>query len=314
MAIHKKNLSLKELPSVRQLRAFVAIHETGSLSGAAQRLALTQPAVSLLLRELEAKLGVRLFDRTTRAVLPTEAAAEAYAHAMRVLGDLQDMTQSLSGLAMGTRGRIRVAATSTLAQTLLPPVVREFADQWPGVRVEVDDCSPGEFVELITGGRVTFGVGTLEAPLPHIEERVFFEDPLVAVGLTGAVFSSSRPLRWKQLVAWPLVVVKPGYGVRASIDRAAQGAGVALDIAYEVALLSTSLAMAAAGLGVAVVPASVLLHTPYATLTARRLVDPVVTRNTAILHERGRSLSTADSSFIALLTQSSRRQTRPWGH
>ncbi len=307
MVIHKKSFSLKDLPSVRQLRAFMAIHEAGSLSGAAERLALTQPAVTLLLRELEAKLGVRLFDRTTRTLHATEAAAEAYAYAVRVLGELQDMTQSLSGLASGQRGRIRIAATSTLAQTLLPPVIREFADRWPGVRVAVDDCSPGEFVELIASGRVTLGVGTLETPLPNVEERVFFEDTLVAVGLTGAVFKSSRPIRWKQLAAWPLLVVKPGYGVRASIDRAALGAGVTLDIAYEVAMLSTALAMAAAGLGVAVVPASVLVHTPYATLTARRLVDPGVTRNTAVLYERGRTLSTATSAFIELLMRSTNR-------
>lgn len=313
MAIHKKSYSLKDLPSVRQLRAFMAIHETGSLSGAAQRLALTQPAVTLLLRELEAKLGVRLFDRTTRALRPTEAAAEAHAHASRVLGELQDMTQSLGGLASGQRGRIRIAATSTLAQTLLPPVIREFTDRWPGVRVEVDDCSPGEFVERIAGGQVTFGVGTLETPLPHIEERVFLEDSLVAVGLTGAVFSSGRPLRWQQLAAYPLVVVKPGYGVRASIDRAAQGAGVTLDIAYEVAMLSTALALAAAGLGVAVVPASVLVHTPYTTLTARRLVAPVVARNTAVLYERGRTLSTAASAFIERLMRSSRGQAKHRG-
>ncbi len=310
MSIHKKSLSLKDLPSVRQLRAFVAIHEAGSLSAAAERLALTQPAVTLLLRELEAKLGVRLFDRTTRALQPTEAAAEAHAYAVRVLGELQDMTQSLSGLASGQRGRLRIAATSTLAQTLLPPVIRELADRWPGVRVELDDCSPGEFVERIASGQVTFGVGTLETPMPHIAERVFYADTLVAVGLTGTVFTSRRPIRWKQLAAYPLLVVKPGYGVRASIDRAAQGAGVTLDIAYEVALLSTALAMAAAGLGVAVVPASVLVHTPYTTLTARRLVEPVVTRNTAVLHERGRTLPAAASAFIELLVASSRPPRR----
>lgn len=314
MKIHKKTLSLKDLPSVRQLRALMAIHETGSFSGAAQRLALTQPAVTLLLRELEAKLGVRLFDRTTRALQPTEAAAEACAYAARVLGELQDMTHSLSGLASGQRGRLRIATTSTLAQTLLPPVIRAFTDEWPGVQVVVEDCSPSEFVELVGSARVTFGVGTLETPLPLIEERVFFEDTLVAVGLTGTVFSSSRPLRWKQLAGYPLVVVKPGYGVRASIDHAAQGAGVTLDIAYEVSLLSTSLAMAAAGLGVAVVPASVLVHTPYAMLTTRRLVDPVVPRNTAVLSARGRTLPAAANAFIERLTQSSKGQIGRKGH
>jgi len=304
MAIHKKISSLKDLPSVRQLRAFMAVYETGSVSVAADLLALTQPAVTVLLKNLEQKLEVRLFDRTTRTLQRTEAAPEAYAYAERVLSELNDMTDNLSGLATGQRGRIQIAATSTLAQTMLPPVIRAFTEKWPGVRVEVDDCSPGEFVELIGSGRVTLGVGTLETPLPHVIEQVFFQDQLVAAGLSDTFFHNRRPISWKQLSAFPLVAVKPGYGVRHNIDLAAKDAGVPLQIDYEVAMLSTALAMAAAGLGVAVVPASAVLHTPYAKLLVRRLTNPVVVRNTAVLHQKGRNLSAAALAFIDLLVRS----------
>jgi LysR family transcriptional regulator, carnitine catabolism transcriptional activator len=308
MAIYKKISSLKNLPSVRQLRAFMAVYETGSVSAAADLLALTQPAVTLLLKELEHKLGVRLFDRSTRTLQRTEAAPEAYAHAERVLGDLTDMATNLSGLATGERGRLQIATTSTLAQTLLPPVIRAYTERWPGVRVGLDDCSPAEFIEVVSSGRATLGVGTLETPLPHVVEQVLSEDPLVAVGLADRFFAHQRPISWKQLGAFPLVAVKPGYGVRRQIDAAALSAGVSLQVVHEVAMLSTALAMTGAGLGVTIVPASVARHTPYSGLRVRRLVAPVVTRRTAVLYTRGRSLSAAAQGFVDLLMTASRNK------
>lgn len=308
MAIPKKISSLRELPTVRQLRAFMAVYETGSMSAAADLLALTQPAVTLLLKELEAKLGLRLFDRSTRRLQRTDAAAEAYAHAERVLADLGEMTTSLSALATGSRGAIQIACTSALAQTLLPGVMREFTQAWPDVRVGLHDCSPAEFIELIRSRRVTFGIGTLETALPDVEERVVLQDTLVAVAPRSR-FANRRAMTWKQLAAHPLVVVRAGYGVRRHIDAAAAEAGVQLDIAHEVSMLATAVALAAAGLGVAIVPSTVLVHTPHAGLVARRLVDPVVPRNTAVVIEKGRSLPAAASAFIALLGQ---RAVAPW--
>jgi LysR family carnitine catabolism transcriptional activator len=97
------------------------------------------------------------------------------------------------------------------------------------------------------------------------------------------------------------VTVKPGYGIRRSIDQAAAAAGVELAIAYEVSLLGTALAMAASGLGVSVLPASILPHAGYPNLVARRLVRPVVARNIAVVHKQGRSLSPAAVAFADLM-------------
>ena len=131
MAIHKKPAHLGSLPSVRQLRAFVAVYDSGQLSAAAEALSLTQPAVTVLLRELEARLGVRLFDRSTRSLRRTEAAAEAIGHARRALAEMQALSGGMASLARGERGRLRIAATSTVAQTLLPAAVRRYLDRHP---------------------------------------------------------------------------------------------------------------------------------------------------------------------------------------
>jgi DNA-binding transcriptional LysR family regulator len=303
MAIHQKTLSLKSLASVRQLRAFVAVYHTGHLSAAAEQLSLTQPAVTVLLRELEEKLGVRLFDRTTRTLRRTEAATEAIEYAQRVLSELEGLGASMAQLAGSGRGRVRIAATSTIAQTLLPPVVRRFQDAYPGVKLVIDDCAPDEFVERILAERVDLGLGTLEAATPGLVETVVLRDTLCAVAPASPVFVDGRTITWKQLAALPLVTVRAGYGVRRRIDQAAEEAGVTLQMVHEVSLLTTALALAASGLGTAVVPGSILVRAQYPQLASRRLVRPQVERNTAVVHKQERSLSPAAQAFAQLLAR-----------
>lgn len=108
------------MPSVRQLRAFVAVYHTGSISAAAQALSLTQPAVTMLVRELEAKLGISLFDRNTRSIRRTDAATRAIGYAQRALAEMEGLSVSMSELAGVHAGRVRVVATAAVAQAMLP--------------------------------------------------------------------------------------------------------------------------------------------------------------------------------------------------
>jgi len=294
---------MRGLPSVRQLRAFAAVYYTGQVSAAAERLALTQPAVTVLLRELEERLGVKLFDRSTRSLRRTEAATEAIAYVERALMELEGLGVSMAELAHARRGKVCIATTATIAQTLLPPMLRRYLDIHPDVRVEVQDVAPTNFVETVLAGRVDFGIGTLEAPVPGLREQVFLRDSLIAAAAATPEFPADRPITWKQLAALPLVTVKSGYGVRRSIEAAADSVGVQLQIAHEVSLLSTALAMAASGLGVAVVPGSLLQYGAHPQLIARRLVRPAVERHTAVVHLQERSLAPAAQAFVDLLSQ-----------
>lgn len=302
MKIHKQPLSA--LPSVRQLRALVAVYYTGSVSEAAQSLAVTQPAVTVLIRELEEKLGVKLFDRTTRALRRTDAAAQAIGYAERALAEMEGLTASMTQLSQGREGRVRVAATAAVAQSVLPPAMRRFADVSPGVRVEIEEVAPRDFVETVMAERIDFGVGTVESPVSGLHEEVLTREPLVAAAVAAEDFPAGTPMTWKQLGAFPLVTVRSGYGVRARIEAAAREAGVPLRIEHEVSLLGTAVALAAHGLGVVVAPPSIIA--PERRLVTRRLTRPTVERTTGILSKRDRSRSPAAQAFILALRETSR--------
>lgn len=303
MPIHKEPLLLRGLPSVRQLRAFVAVYHTGQVSAAAEQLSITQPAVTVLLRELEDRLGVRLFDRTTRSLSRTAAAEQALAYAERALAELEGMTAAMHGLATGEQGLLRIAATSTTAQTLLPRVLRRFGALYPGVRLVVDDCSPLDFVERIVRHRVDVGVGTLESAVPGLREQVFLQDWLVAAGRRSPAFHGDKPLTWKQLSAHELIVVRGGYGVRRRVEQAAAQAGVQLRIAHEVTLLTTALAMAAEGLGIAVVPGAAAANAMLPDLVARKLVRPAMARPVSVISLADRALPGAAQAFERFMVE-----------
>ena len=227
MAIHKQPLS--SLPSARQLRAFVAVYHTGSVSAAAQELSLTQPAVTMLLRELETKLGLSLFDRQTRAIHRTDAATRAIGYAQRALAEMEGLSTSMSELAGLHAGRVRVVATAAVAQAMLPPAMRRFLDQHPGVSLEIDEVGPADFVNAIQTRHVDFGVGTLEGSEPGLGQEVLIRETLVAADLRSSAFPGGMSMTWKQLSALPLVTVRSGYGIRGRIEAAAQEAGVELN-------------------------------------------------------------------------------------
>lgn len=297
VSIHKTSLSA--LPSIRQLRAFLSVYYTGSVSAAAQELSVTQPAVTVMLRELEEKLGLKLFDRSTRSLRRTEAASKAIGYAERALAELSAMAGAMSQISGLQEGRVRVAATAAVAQTLLAPAMRSFQLSHPGIKIDIDEVAPGDFVEAVLTERVDIGVGTLESPVSGLQVNVLLREPLVAAGKDLDKVHAGASMTWKQLAVLPLVTVRFGYGIRARIEAAAQEAGVMLKIEHEVSLLRTAVALAANGLGIVVAPESMVMHQP--GLVTRRLIRPKVERVIGIVSKRGTSLSPAGHAFVETL-------------
>ena len=290
-------------PTVRQLRAFRAVFQLRKLSAAAEQLSLTQSAVSVLIRQLEDGLGTRLFDRTTRSLRPTAAAVEAFATVERILRDLDSLGAGLRDLGALRRGRVSLAITPTLAEILLPPVVQRFTREHPGIQVQVDDCSPDQFVSRVVGEHVDFGVGTPERAAADVDTSRLATDTLALVCRPDHPLARRRTLAWSDLRGQPIVTVRPGYGIRPMIDGAAAQAGVVLDVVNEVAFFSTALWMTQCGLGASIMPSAYARAAREPGLLVRRLSRPVVTRDIAIVSKRGRSLSPAAQALADVLRE-----------
>ncbi len=285
----------------RQLEAFIAVAETHNFTRASARLRMAQPMVSGLVRDLEAELGFRLFDRTTRRVQLTGAAAEFLGDARRLSQDMEDALRRARDVGARRRGLIKVGAPPLLAAALLPKAIHALAQSSPGVAVTVVDRSVAAIHELLTSGDIDLAVGTFRRN----------EDGVVRIPLVAYMFAllcrADHPLaaiprpRWRDLAGAPLIALRRGNGIREQIEQGYVAAGLAADPAFELDQLTTIFAMVEAGFGITVLPLYALSALPTRSLVARELIDPNVTREIDVAHREDRSLSPAAAEFARLL-------------
>jgi DNA-binding transcriptional LysR family regulator len=285
----------------KQLRAFVLVYQHRKLATAAEVLGVTQSAVSVLIRQIEAALGIRLFDRTTRSLEPTLAASEIFGMAERILQDVVSLVDSAGDLTAGIRGRVSLTATPATASTLLTTTVRRFARTYSNIRLVLDDCAPNQFLSNIQSERTEFGVGT-----PPSEGSDFDTEPLLEDTL-HLVCSQAHPLADREFVSWsdlkcvPMIAFRSGYGVRDMVDNVAAKAGVTLDIAHEAGFLDTAVWMAATELGACILPSTLAGQHTHQPIKLVPMKNPEVRRTVALVTKRGRSLSPACRIFVEML-------------
>lgn len=293
-------MSIESQLSLKQLRAFVAVYRLGKLSIAATRLSVTESAVSTMLRQIEATLDLRLFDRSSRALIPTQAAHDTIAVAERILSDVASLGTHFEALSDLRRGRVHIVVTASVGAVLMPAVVRRFGQAYPDIKIMLDDCAPDQFLSHIASDQIDFGIGTPESDDPAIEVRPLLHDHLCLVCADDHPFAGREEVRWDELAGVPLIAVRNGlgYGMRRKLEAAAQSAGITLTIDHEVSFLSSALWMTAGGLGMSIWASALVAKTPHDNLRRCRLVAPRVPSDISFVNKRGRSLSPAAERFL----------------
>ncbi|HEY8613038.1 MAG TPA: LysR family transcriptional regulator [Roseomonas sp.] len=298
--------------TLRQMRAVVAVARTGSLGRAATLLHLSQPALTVQLREAEAALGLRLFDRGARGAEPTAVGrglAEAFA---RVLADVDAVVAGAKEAAAGRTGLVRLAVLPSVGATVLPPVLARLRAAHPGIRVVVRDAVARGVVALVNSGAVELGIGTEIERDPEIEVTPLLEDRMVAVLPGGHRFEAHGTVPVAELAGEPLVLMDPESSVRALFDRACRNAGVSPVPAYEATYMSTAVALVRAGLGVGVLPSSAVDLQIAPVLQTRSIEGPEIWRSISLVRRAGRTLSPAAAALAeSLLARRAGPEARP---
>ena len=285
---------------LHQLRYFVAVAEHRHFTRAAADLGVAQPSVSKQIRRLEAEIGDPLFDRRAGGVALTDAGAVLLPWAKRVLADLDAARAEVAGLATLEKGRLSVGATPSISTVLLPPVLAEFHRDHPGVSLAVHEAGSRDLVRLLEAGDLDLALVVLPVPHDHLlaTTAVLREDLVLAVP-AGHALAKRRSVKIAELRGVPLVMFREGYDLRTTTISACEAAGFHPVFAVEGAEMDGVLRMAAAGIGVAVVPGIVVERG--GPLVAVRLTDPTLSRSIALAHHRGRRRSRAADAFAAVL-------------
>lgn len=287
--------------TLRQLRAMVAVARSGSLGRAAALLHLSQPALTVQIRELELALGVRLFDRDARGAKPTEAGRELAASFGRVMADLDAVIAGAKEVAALRAGVVRVAALPSVSATLLPAALSRLRQGSPRIRAIVNDAVALQVGVLVKTGAAELGIGTEIDPDPELETTLLFEDRVVAVVPVGHPLASARGVTTTALAQMTLVLGDPESSVRMLFERACAAKGLTVTPAYEATYVSTLIAMVRAGLGVGVLTASTVDPNVERKLRICPIEDPPINRSVMLIRRAGRSNSPAADAFVEAL-------------
>lgn len=289
--------------TLRQIRAFVATATLGRFVLAARHLNVTQSALSMLVRDLEIEMGVRLFDRHTRMVRLTGAGEEFLPVARKTLSDLEIAVGQSRASAALNRGRVSVASSTVLGATLLPWAISRFCARHPGITVVLRDVAEEEVRPLVRQRAVDLGVGTALDPDPELDEQALFEDQLTLLCPHDHPLTKRRAATWKALAAYPLIALHAGSPLRTMMDRTFTQAGMVVTPAYEVEFSSTAISMVAAGLGVAPLPVNAREVSPRVRVKAVALEQPVVPRRVAIFTRADTLPAAAAQAFIGFVQE-----------
>ena len=281
--------------STRQLRAFLSLVTERNFTRAAAATHLSQPAFSALIAQMEAAIGFRLFDRSTRNVR-LSAEGEAFEPAARrVLGEMEAAFAAVTARAELRRGRVTVALLPSLAADWLPPVLARFREGHPGIEVQVVDVLSDACIDAVRSGRADFALAATRAETDELKADSFCSDRFYLVCPIDHPLADARQVRPQDLAAWPFIHLSRTSSVRQYIDASTHPA--VLPAIMEVDQLATVAGMVAAGLGISVVPALSLYQFRSPALRVRKLPWPSLRRSIYLVRRRDRALSLAGSAL-----------------
>jgi LysR family carnitine catabolism transcriptional activator len=283
---------------LRHIRAFLAIVREGTFTRAAAVLGMSQPTLTVQIRQLEVALGVRLFDRNNRRVTLTSAGRDLVAPLERLIFDVEAIAARTQDLAFHRRGVVTVAALPSLAASLLPRAMAALAEAHSGIVVRVRDMPAAAIIDAVKRGEADIGLGSVLRPDPELDARPLFTDRLCAYVPYGHPLAEQRAVTLKALARWPLILTGRDSSVRQLIDRGVEAERLPIQVTQEVTYMSTAIGMVSAGLGVAILPESAVATEGGAGPRAVAIQAPVLRRTLVVLSLKSRTLSPAATKLI----------------
>ncbi len=287
--------------TLRQLRAFIFVAQTGQFTLAAQKMHVTQSALSTLIKELENAVQVKLFDRHTRMVALTEAGTGFYRKAENILASLESAVSDMHDLASLHTGRVRIVASTVISSGLLSTTFKLFKEIHPEVQFTLHDVAEEDIMSTVLSGNVDFGIGTSNELEQGLHEDHLFDDRFIALCRRDHPLAQRETVSWGDLRGLPFIALAAKSPIRKLIDKALSAHGLSLNIVNEVSFATTVLSLVRAGIGISVLPMNNHPTLPAFDLHACTLTAPTITRKISIFTPAHRSLSPAAQAFAQFL-------------
>jgi DNA-binding transcriptional LysR family regulator len=285
----------------KHLAALCAVIERGSFSQAAERLGVTQPAVSLQIRALEERLGQKLLDRSGRRVEPTEAGLRAYRNALRVLQAEQQLLEEASAGSEDLRGRLVLGASTGPGGRIVPLLVCEFARRHPALRLSLSISNTQSVIDQVADRELELGVVGARNRARGLSFEPLYRDEIVLAVPSGHAFAG-RDVEVTELEGEILLDMQEGAGVRQVVEEELRRAGMRLrpHARIELGLQESVKSAVLAGHGVGFISRTALEQELAAgSLGMARVAGLAPARQVYLVRASGRVATRAAESFVA---------------
>ena len=283
------------------IQAFVVIAELGGFSKAAEQLHLTQTALTRRIQKLEAYLGLKLLDRTTRYVELTSVGRDFLPQAQAIVNEVTRSIEGLKDMSRHSHGSFTLACVPTMAAHILPELIGKYAETCPGNRIRLHDGTSYEVRNALLNNFAELGICIQGEHNPELVEIPLFDDQLMFFCRDSHPFSNKKSVTWSDMGGADLIVVGNMMATRVVMDYQLAKKGIRLSGAYEVQHHATAISLVAAGVGCAILPASTLEEGDRQGVRRIPLVGPVVKRKVVLTRRKKSTLSPAANALFNLM-------------
>lgn len=286
--------------STRQLRAFRLVAQHRNFTRAADALFITPSGLSVLIRELESRVGFRLFDRTTRHVELTPHGRELLSVIQRSLEELDTAIASIGRSANRTHQTISLGTTPLVAANILAPAMHEFRKHRPDVRIQLFDADLPTLIKRVEAGTLDLSLGIFKS-MAGIRRDPFFRFSLMVARPAKDGTPQRATTSWSALNGETLIALSAGHPHQQLIDKHLAQAGVKVQIGSTVNLLDTQIALVEAEEGIAIIPSFGMPACRNRKIVVSQLTNPVVRFDFHLISGRGKELPPGADEFAAFL-------------
>jgi len=287
---------------IRHLRYFLEIAEQGSLTRAAERLHVAQPALSLHVKNMEAQLGTKLLIRGRSGVQPTEAGELLLRRARGILDDLARTEDDIRNLDGDPAGTVRIGFPGTISAMVSLPLILAARERYPRITLNITEAMSGFVGEWLSDGKIDLAVLYSRSREPHILSDLLLEEELVV--LWPGDSAPPETIELAALDGEPMVLPSGAHGLRGLIDRTCQGLGFAAEIAMEIDSFNNIKRLVAAGFGPSILPLyAVKEEVASGALRVSHIAAPGLWRGAHLMSRTGRPVPRAQAAVRTLLRE-----------
>lgn len=286
--------------NLRQIEVFRAIMLTGSISGAAKLLHVSQPAVSRLISYAEQRLGLALFERIKGRLYPTPEAQRLFVEVNAVYEGVQRVNEIAEDMIENRMGHLRIACSPNLGQSLLPRAIAAFYERFPDVRIILHTMIPNVLLQAVLTQQVEVGIAFLQDTHPNVDIVPLYENRLVAAVPASHPFARRKSLAVRDLANTPLI----GYGsdipLGQLVRRLFSDEGLVPQVKIEVQQAHVACALVQAGTGIALIDELTVAGPVWPQIVVKPIV-PTIAAPVSVLHPVLAPLSRVAHEFIETL-------------